>query len=93
LQSASSKETGALRKFVGFISKQAEELIDAAGFAEPAEAEELLPSFREAVGRLVELVRYLERQAKPRSLEFTTADSPSTDRADEIAQGGPGNGS
>jgi hypothetical protein len=74
-QSSSSEEIGELRKFVRLISKRTETLIDAAGFAEPAAAEELLPSFREAVGRLVELVRHLERQAELRSPEVAM-DSP-----------------
>ena len=77
-QSAGSKEAHALRKFVGFVSKQAEALIDTAGFAEPEDAEELLPCFREAVGQLVKLVRHLEHQAESRRAEVT-ADTPETD--------------
>ncbi|GAG13244.1 unnamed protein product, partial [marine sediment metagenome] len=72
-ESARSKEVGALRKFAGFVFKRAEALIDLAGFAEPADAEELLLSYREAAQRLEQLVLHLERQAQSRSSEIATA--------------------
>jgi hypothetical protein len=70
--SVRSKEIGELRKFVGFVSTRAEALIDVAGFTEPAYAEELLPSFREAVQRLVHLVRQLERSAVAKGSQVAT---------------------
>jgi hypothetical protein len=78
--SARSKDVAALRKFVGFVSKHAEALIDVAGFAEPADAEKLLPSFHEAVQQMVYLVRHLERQAESRDSEAVT-DAPESDNA------------
>jgi hypothetical protein len=86
--SARSKETGELRKFVGFVSTRAEALIDIAGFTEPADAKELLPPFREAVQRLVDLVRHLERQAEARSSNIA-AETPDTDQESDAAESLP----
>ena len=66
------KEVRALRKFVRFVSKHANKLIDVAGFAEPDDAKALIPETREAIRDLEQLLVHLEHNARTESVENTS---------------------
>ena len=63
-----------LRRFVTTVSKGAEEVIHDATFAEPEDAEVLIPAIRKAIGQLQDFLGRLEEQA---------ADGPEAEQIEE----------
>ena len=70
------KEVAALRKFAGTVARQAESVIDMAGFVNADDATELLPSFQDALRRLEKLIEQLEIQAAGPADEMPGDEAP-----------------